>query len=211
MTTPTDPDQDPRNTTPPGGGAGAPDPGYTSPTGGYATSEGAYGTPASSYGTPAPPPPSYGSSPTAGYAGPPAAAGGQLAEWPQRVLGYLIDLAIVIGMYIVLAIILAIVGAASDTLATIVLLLGWIAIVGFTIWQLVVQGQTGQTIGKRVIGIRLIGEQTGQPIGPVMSIVRAFAHIVDSIPCGVGYLWPLWDPKKQTFADKIVGTVVVKP
>jgi uncharacterized RDD family membrane protein YckC len=26
----------------------------------------------------------------------------------------------------------------------------------------------------------------------------------------LGYLWPLWDPRKQTFADKIVGSVVVR-
>jgi uncharacterized RDD family membrane protein YckC len=28
--------------------------------------------------------------------------------------------------------------------------------------------------------------------------------------CYVGYLWPLWDDKRQTFADKILGTVVVE-
>ncbi len=41
------------------------------------------------------------------------------------------------------------------------------------------------------------------------AIGRAFVHIVDSIPCDIGYLWPLWDSKNQTFADKIMGTVVV--
>jgi uncharacterized RDD family membrane protein YckC len=25
----------------------------------------------------------------------------------------------------------------------------------------------------------------------------------------VGYLWPFWDDKKQTFADKIMRTIVV--
>ena len=40
--------------------------------------------------------------------------------------------------------------------------------------------------------------------------MRCLAHFVDSIACYVGWLWPLWDAKKQTFADKIMGTVVVK-
>jgi hypothetical protein len=31
---------------------------------------------------------------------------------------------------------------------------------------------------------------------------------VDSIICFVGYLFPLWDPKRQTIADKIMTTVV---
>jgi len=33
---------------------------------------------------------------------------------------------------------------------------------------------------------------------------------LDGLPCYLGYLWPLWDSKRQTFADKIVGTVVVR-
>ncbi len=28
--------------------------------------------------------------------------------------------------------------------------------------------------------------------------------------CYLGYLWPLWDKKKQTFADKIFGTYSIK-
>ena len=41
-----------------------------------------------------------------------------------------------------------------------------------------------------------------------MSFVRQLLHIVDSI-CYIGYLWPLWDRKRQTFADKILKTVVL--
>jgi uncharacterized RDD family membrane protein YckC len=59
-------------------------------------------------------------------------------------------------------------------------------------------------------GTRLIHQQTGQPIGGGAGIGRAFVHILDGIPCYLGYLWPLWDAKKQTFADKIMSTVVVK-
>ncbi|MDQ1423726.1 MAG: hypothetical protein QOD72_1224, partial [Acidimicrobiaceae bacterium] len=34
------------------------------------------------------------------------------------------------------------------------------------------------------------------------------AHVADSIICGIGYLFPLWDVKRQTLADKIMKTVV---
>jgi len=34
-------------------------------------------------------------------------------------------------------------------------------------------------------------------------------HIVDGLSLFIGYLWPLWDKKRQTFADKIMSTVVV--
>jgi uncharacterized RDD family membrane protein YckC len=32
---------------------------------------------------------------------------------------------------------------------------------------------------------------------------------VDAIICYIGFLFPLWDSKKQTIADKIVKSVVV--
>jgi len=56
---------------------------------------------------------------------------------------------------------------------------------------------------------KVISEKTGQPIGFGMSVGRMFAHIVDFIPCFVGYLFPLWDSKRQTLADKIMTTVCV--
>jgi uncharacterized RDD family membrane protein YckC len=71
------------------------------------------------------------------------------------------------------------------------------------------QGRTGQSIGKSVMKFKVISEKTWQPIGFWMSLVRQIAHYVDQLICYVGYLWPLWDKKRQTLADKIVGTVCV--
>jgi uncharacterized RDD family membrane protein YckC len=71
-------------------------------------------------------------------------------------------------------------------------------------------GKTGQSWGKKALGLKLIGEQTGQPIGAGKAFLRELAHIVDFVICLVGFLFPLWDAKKQTLADKIVSTVVVK-
>jgi hypothetical protein len=31
--------------------------------------------------------------------------------------------------------------------------------------------------------------------------------LVDLITLGIGFLFPLWDPKRQTLADKIMSTV----
>lgn len=68
-------------------------------------------------------------------------------------------------------------------------------------------GRTGQSLGKRFLRTRLLGEATGQPIGPVNAFVRDLLHILDGVAY-VGYLWPLWDDKRQTFADMIMRTVV---
>ena len=58
-------------------------------------------------------------------------------------------------------------------------------------------------------GVKLVKESTGQPIGMGLAFVRDIAHIVDSIICYVGWLFPLWDTKRQTIADKIMSTVVL--
>jgi uncharacterized RDD family membrane protein YckC len=69
------------------------------------------------------------------------------------------------------------------------------------------QGATGSSIGKSVMEFRVVSENTGQPIGFGLSVVRQLAHFVDAIMLGIGFLFPLWDPKRQTLADKIMSTV----
>jgi uncharacterized RDD family membrane protein YckC len=71
------------------------------------------------------------------------------------------------------------------------------------------QGTTGSSIGKGIMKFKVVSEKTWQPIGFGMSIVRQIAHFVDAIICYIGYLFPLWDAKRQTLADKIMTTVCV--
>lgn len=80
-----------------------------------------------------------------------------------------------------------------------------------------VQGRTGQSVGKRVVGVRLADARggvgglgpVGGPVGGGHTVVRELAHVLDW-PGPLGFMWPLWDPLHQTFADKVAGTVVVR-
>lgn len=67
----------------------------------------------------------------------------------------------------------------------------------------------GQTLGKRALGIRVYDFRAGGPIGYGRAFLRWVGRIVSTIPCLLGYLWMLWDGEKQTWHDKIAGTVVV--
>ena len=72
------------------------------------------------------------------------------------------------------------------------------------------EGSTsGQTVGKKALGIRVIDFRSGGPIGFGRGIIRYIGRIISSIPCLLGYLWMLWDGEKQTWHDKIATTVVV--
>ncbi len=70
-------------------------------------------------------------------------------------------------------------------------------------------GATGQTIGKRAVGIRVIDFERGGPIGFGKAVGRYFARILSTIPLGLGYFWMLWDKEKQTWHDKLATSVVV--
>jgi len=71
-------------------------------------------------------------------------------------------------------------------------------------------GSTGQFWGHRAAGVRIVDATTGGSIGAGKAFGRLLLHIVDAVPCYLGFLWPLWDSKRQTFADKIVGTVSIR-
>jgi len=71
-------------------------------------------------------------------------------------------------------------------------------------------GRTGQTVGKRALGIRVVDIDTEGELGVRRGVGRYFARWLSALVCGVGYLWMLWDPQKQCWHDKIVRSAVVR-
>jgi uncharacterized RDD family membrane protein YckC len=72
-------------------------------------------------------------------------------------------------------------------------------------------GKTGQTMGRKIVGVRVVDKFTEQPIGFGRALGRTlFAHLISSAFFSLGYLWMLWDAEKQTWHDKVVGSVVVR-
>jgi uncharacterized RDD family membrane protein YckC len=138
--------------------------------------------------------------PAAGYGQAPAV---QYASWIARVGSLIID-------WLPYGVILAVGRAVNGEIGAVyyVFLLIGLAYWGWNRWY--TAGHSGQSLGRRALGIRLVSLTTGQPIGAGLAFGRDVLHILDLIPCLVGFLWPLWDAQKQTFADKIVKTVVVK-
>jgi len=136
--------------------------------------------------------------PSAPYPGGAVPTATPYASWLQRVGAYLIDVAPIV--------ILDAIFLRVTVLYWIITLVGF----GWTIYNRWYQaGTTGQSLGKKVLNLRLVSEQTGQPIGPLMAFVRDICHFIDGIICYIGFLFPLWDAKRQTIADKIIKTVVI--
>ena len=69
-------------------------------------------------------------------------------------------------------------------------------------------GTTGQTPGKRLLGLRVV-QETGEPIGLGTAFLRWVGYIVSALPMLMGFLWAGADRRKQGWHDKIAGTVVI--
>lgn len=166
----------------------------------------------SPYGTPSP----YGA-PSQPYPGgvpyPPVPMTGQLAPWGTRALGGLID-------YVIPGFIINMLQSpftVTDPTTGVRVGSGFvyylIGAIGFAfyVWNSgYKQGTTGKSLGKQLAKTRLVSEATGQPMGFGPAVLRYIAHAIDSLICLVGWLFPLWDAKRQTIADKIMKTVVVR-
>ncbi|MEK0482171.1 RDD family protein [Mycobacterium ulcerans] len=178
-------------------------------------------------GYPPPPPPSAG-----GYAPPPpgpairALPAESYTPWITRVLAALIDFApyvVVTGIGWLIMMVTTTPSCVTDISqydigqycvsqpSMIGQLAQWLlSLVGlaYLVWDYGYrQGTTGSSIGKSIMKFKVVSETTGEPLGFGMSVVRQLAHIVDAVICYIGFLFPLWDAKRQTLADKIMTTV----
>jgi uncharacterized RDD family membrane protein YckC len=132
----------------------------------------------------------------------------ELAGWWVRVAAYLIDTLI---LFVGLAVLLVIGAAINDGLLVVLILLWVIAtLIGY--WTYFEGGESGQTPGKKAMGIRVRSE-AGGPAGYGRAFGRNLvARVIGLFPF-VGLLdvlWPLWDSRKQCLHDKAGSTIVVR-
>lgn len=167
-------------------------------------------------------PPGYGPPPP--FPPPPVRPLPPLAEWWDRVLAWLVDCAVSQGPQLVgLCVLLTRLEERTlgneggpltlpwpSPLGLAALLLGTLVSAGINIWnRWIVQGRTGQSVGKRALGLCVVGEATLVPPGVGGTILRELCHVLDGYSY-VGYFWPLVDARRRTFADMVVHTVVVQ-
>ena len=134
---------------------------------------------------------------------------GTLADWPQRALGIVIDWVIIFVIAIIGFILTIIVSVISSTLGSLFGLLWYLIDLIAWLYMGYLVGANGRSPGMAIIGLKCVAEENGQIIGGGTGVIRSIAHIVDSIICYIGWLFPLWDAKRQTLADKIMKTVVL--
>jgi uncharacterized RDD family membrane protein YckC len=156
--------------------------------------------------------------------------GAPLAEFSERLLAYLLD-GLILSALIIIPMVAGIVllvlavpvatpdGEAPDPTLFFLALGGFFVLIfglqflASYLYQVTYQLRKGQTIGKRVMKLKIVDAETGAPMdGPaatkrwIIGLLMGFvsvAHLLDG-------LWQLWDERKQTLHDKVARTVVVR-
>jgi uncharacterized RDD family membrane protein YckC len=151
------------------------------------------------------------------------------ASWGLRLGGYLIDAVV----FFVVAVVLYLPFHHSHTLvlhmmarrgvrrrsisAVPILLSGVLYLVYATI---LCGGRRGQTVGMMAVGVRVVRDGSSEVLGYGKALGRALleqvfrllslAIFLLGIVWLVDMLFPLWDKKRQTLHDKVVGSVVIR-
>ena len=132
------------------------------------------------------------------------------ASWGSRIGAYLLDTLIIV----IPLVVLIIVAVAVDVWALVAIGYLGTLVVPFVYFTYFHGGASGQTPGKRALGIRVVSDDTGESIGYGRAFGRyaitvLFAWVL-FLPLVLDYLWPLWDTKNQSLHDKVVSSVVVR-
>ncbi|MFE0653001.1 RDD family protein [Streptomyces sp. NPDC059534] len=215
---PSGPPGEPPGGPPPGGPPGGPPPGGPPPGS-------PYGSP---YDNMPPPPPPYGSPYGGGYGGADPLAGmPPLADSGRRILARLVD-------WVIVAIPLAIIGIPfdiyqragrdgndfGDTVNSLnggsQLVFQLITIVAYVAYDTVMTARNGQTLGKKLMKLRVAMLNDGSTPPMSQSLLRAVVLWLPALIC-CACLWPLLilililvdKPYKQGLHDKAAKTVVV--
>jgi Mce-associated membrane protein len=130
-----------------------------------------------------------------------------LASWPARAGALCVDVVLGIG---VLAVLVPLVWTVPRD--------GWLWWVYMAVAAVIVllimanrwllPAFTGWTLGRALVGVRVVRRGDGAAVGFVRLLIRDVAHLLDTAALFIGWLWPLWDSRHRTFADLLLRTEV---
>lgn len=151
-----------------------------------------------------------------------APGGSTYAPWWQRVAALLIDVSAVLTAVTTVALpLFVLAGLRKDPSDAAQIAIGIVSplailVVG-AVYAIVLEGHSGQTWGKRAVGIMVVAED-GSPCGYGRASSRELLGriLIGSVawllvlPGALSYLAALWDPERQTWHDRIGQTIVVR-
>ncbi|MCA0322776.1 MAG: RDD family protein, partial [Actinobacteria bacterium] len=153
--------------------------------------------------------------PSTGYAAvPPATAGaacpGPPASVGNRFLAFLLDSLLAVALlYVVVVIVMVGPWAGEPPVWVVVLVTLWLLVV--VVLAIVPLGRLGQTIGKRVRGIKVVDARTAATVGIGRAFLRQVVWALLALPCYLGYITYFTDSsgRNRALHEQAAATVTV--
>lgn len=82
-----------------------------------------------------------------------------------------------------------------------------VVVLAMAVNRLMLPTVLGFSLGRAVLGIA-VRKRDGSPAGVWRLLLRDVAHLLDTAALLIGWLWPLWDRRRRTFADLLLRTEV---
>jgi Mce-associated membrane protein len=128
-----------------------------------------------------------------------------LAPWHIRACAFAVDVLPAAAVATTMALVSFTVPARGAWWWLSVCVLG-IAILAMLVNRLLLPTILGWSLGRALFGIA-VRRRDGELIGAWGLLLRDLAHLLDTVSV-VGWLWPLWDSQRRTFADMLLRTEV---
>jgi len=141
--------------------------------------------------------------------------GAHLASWGRRAAGWFVDVLVLLGVWVATFAWAfttedPVTGEISDAAAVVIIV---VFLFGAPLYQWIMIGRWGQTLGKMALGIRVVRNENANRVSYPRALGRASSVWmlgIFSLPLLLAYLWPLWDRRNQTLYDKMASTIVVR-
>jgi Mce-associated membrane protein len=134
------------------------------------------------------------------------AAGLPLATWPARVGAFSVD--VLLGLAVIAVMALSALSAPwMGWLWWVFVAAAALTIVAMAVNRLLLPTITGWSLGRAAFGIA-VRTRDGAAPGLLRLAGRDLAHLLDTAALFLGWLWPLWDRRRRTFADLLLRTEV---
>jgi len=78
-----------------------------------------------------------------------------------------------------------------------------------TVYFVVFHGMEGKTIGKWLLGLRVVGAER-RGITYRQAFLRSLGTVVSVAPLGLGFLWIIWSREKRGWHDFLARTWVIR-
>jgi Mce-associated membrane protein len=128
------------------------------------------------------------------------------AGWSARAVALIVDV-LPVGVVVATMVLVALTMSQHPTWRWVCLSAAGAAILLAGANRVLLPAVTGWSLGRALSGTAVV-RPDGGAVGPGRLLLRDLAHLLDTVAVFVGWLWPLWDGHRRTFADLLLRTEV---